>query len=233
MSHRPTRARQVFDVSGAGDTVIATLAAGLASGMAPIDAIELANLAAGVVVGKVGTAPILQHELIAELSVELQTHFGDKILTREALAARARAWRANGDHIVFTNGCFDLLHVGHVTLLEEARRLGTRLIVAINSDKSVSKLKGESRPLVGEKERAKLLAALASVDAVTIFDESTPLECIKALQPDVLVKGGDYSEETIVGAAEVKSWNGRVVIVPTVPGFSTTSLISKMTTSGK
>lgn len=227
----PARARQVFDVSGAGDTVIATLAAGLAAGFTPTESIELANLAAGIVVGKVGTVPIEQHELIAELSAELRTHFSEKILERAELAARVRAWRANGDTVVFTNGCFDLLHIGHVTLLEEARRMGSKLIVAINSDQSVSALKGPTRPMVKERERARILAALASVDAVTIFDEATPLECINAFRPDVLVKGGDYTEDQVVGAPEVRSWNGRVAIVPTVAGFSTTNLIAKMANS--
>jgi rfaE bifunctional protein nucleotidyltransferase chain/domain len=152
------------------------------------------------------------------------------VLTLEALRARASAWRSAGQRIVFTNGCFDLLHIGHITLLEDARRLGDRLVVGINSDASVSGLKGPTRPIVGERERGRILAALAAVDAVLVFDEPTPLRLIEALRPDVIVKGGDYSEETVVGAREVRSWGGCVKIIPTVEGFSTTKLIEKAMT---
>jgi D-beta-D-heptose 7-phosphate kinase/D-beta-D-heptose 1-phosphate adenosyltransferase len=140
---------------------------------------------------------------------------------------RAALWKANGERVVFTNGCFDLLHIGHITLLEQARGFGDRLIVAINSDSSVRGLKGPSRPIVGETERARVLAALAAVDAVVVFAEATPLEAIKATRPDVIVKGGDYDIETVVGAAEVESWGGQVKIVPLVEGFSTTQLIAR------
>jgi D-beta-D-heptose 7-phosphate kinase/D-beta-D-heptose 1-phosphate adenosyltransferase len=223
------RARQVFDVSGAGDTAIATLAIALASGLPIEAAAELANLAAGIVVGKVGTMPVQRHELLAELTASLATNAQQKILDRRQAAARVAAWKANGDSIVFTNGCFDLLHLGHITLIEEARREGARLVVAINSDESVRRLKGSGRPLIGQAERARILAAMAAVDAVTIFDEDTPLECICELRPDVIVKGGDYTETEVVGHLEVRTWNGRVKIVPTVEGFSTTNLIAKMT----
>lgn len=155
------------------------------------------------------------------------SYTGDKLVTRSALADRVAGWRANGERIVFTNGCFDLLHIGHVTLLEEARSFGDRLIVAINSDASVRGLKGPSRPVVGEQERGRVLAALAAVDAVVIFNEPTPLELIVATRPDVLVKGGDYSREVVVGAAELATYGGEVRIVPFVEGFSTTSLIEK------
>jgi D-beta-D-heptose 7-phosphate kinase / D-beta-D-heptose 1-phosphate adenosyltransferase len=147
----------------------------------------------------------------------------------DRLKTRVSAWRSNGESIVFTNGCFDLLHIGHITLLESARNQGDRLIVGINSDASVSNLKGPTRPMVGQRERAYVLAALAAVDAVVIFDTPTPLELIEALRPDVIVKGGDYNEDTVVGAKEVRSWGGRVKIVPTVEGFSTTKLIEKAT----
>jgi D-beta-D-heptose 7-phosphate kinase/D-beta-D-heptose 1-phosphate adenosyltransferase len=137
-------------------------------------------------------------------------------------------WRANGERVVFTNGCFDLLHVGHIAVLEQARRFGDRLIVAINSDASVRSLKGPTRPIVGENERARVLAALAAVDAVVVFGEPTPLELIVASRPDVIVKGGDYNPDTVVGAREVKTWGGQVKIVPIVEGFSTTRLIGAM-----
>jgi D-beta-D-heptose 7-phosphate kinase/D-beta-D-heptose 1-phosphate adenosyltransferase len=143
---------------------------------------------------------------------------------------RAALWRANGERVVFTNGCFDLLHVGHIKVLEQSRSFGDRLIVAINSDASVSGLKGPTRPIVGERERGRILAALAAVDAVVVFDEPTPLRVIEALRPNVIVKGGDYSEDTVVGAKEVRSWGGRVKIVPIVEGFSTTKLIAKAMT---
>ncbi len=223
----PAVARQVFDVSGAGDTVIAVLALCLASQFKPETAVELANVAAGIVVGKVGTVPVEKHELLAALAPQIALHAQDKVVSREELLARAALWRANGERVVFTNGCFDLLHIGHITLLEQARRFGDRLIVAINSDASVSGLKGPSRPIVRQNERSRVLAALAAVDAVVVFEEPTPLELIVAARPDVIVKGGDYGVDTVVGAREVLSWGGQVKIVPLVEGFSTTRLIEK------
>ena len=223
----PAQARQVYDVSGAGDTVIAVLALCVASGLQPESAVELANIAAGIVVGKVGTVPVEKHELLAALSPQIALHAEDKVVAREQLAQRVALWKANGERVVFANGCFDLLHIGHITLLEQARRIGDRLIVAINSDASVSSLKGPNRPIVGQAERARVLAALASVDAVVVFDEPTPLEVIVAVRPDVIVKGGDYDADAVVGAAEVRSWGGEVRIVPLVEGFSTTRLIEK------
>jgi D-beta-D-heptose 7-phosphate kinase/D-beta-D-heptose 1-phosphate adenosyltransferase len=223
----PAIARQVFDVSGAGDTVIAVLALCLVSDLPPEVAIQVANIAAGIVVGKTGTVPIERHELLVALSPQIALHSEDKVISMRELVIRSALWRAGGERMVFTNGCFDLLHVGHITLLETARRFGDRLIVAINSDHSVRALKGENRPIVGEQERARVLAALAAVDAVVIFDESTPINQIVAIRPDVLVKGGDYSLDTVVGAQEVQSWGGEVRIVPTVQGYSTTGLIDK------
>jgi len=223
----PAVARQVFDVSGAGDTVIAVLALCLASGLRPETAVGLANIAAGIVVGKVGTVPVEKHELLAALSPQIALHAEDKVVAREELVQRVALWKANGERVVFTNGCYDLLHIGHITVLEQARRFGDRLIVAINSDASVQCLKGPTRPIVAETERARVLAALAAVDAVVVFGEATPLELIVATRPDVIVKGGDYVPDTVVGADEVKSWGGQVKIVPTVAGFSTTGLIAK------
>ncbi len=223
----PALARQVFDVSGAGDTVIAVLALCLASGLKPETAVELANVAAGIVVGKVGTVPVEKHELLAALSPQIALHAEDRVLSQDDLVKRVAMWKANSERVVFTNGCFDLLHIGHITVLEQARRFGDRLIVGINSDASVRSLKGPTRPIVGEQARARVLAALAAVDAVVIFDAPTPLELIVATQPDVLVKGGDYDVENIVGAKEVKSWGGEVKTVPIVEGFSTTRLIER------
>jgi D-beta-D-heptose 7-phosphate kinase/D-beta-D-heptose 1-phosphate adenosyltransferase len=230
--HSPARAREVFDVSGAGDTVIATLAASMAGGLHIHTAVELANLAAGIVVGKVGTVPIAQHELIAALTPSTGLSSGEKVLDFERAKLRVAEWRASGETIVFTNGCFDLLHVGHITLLEDCRRFGSKLVLGLNTDMSVSRLKGPSRPIVGENERARVMSALAAVDAVVLFDEETPLELIRALKPNVLVKGGDYVVATVVGHEDVIASGGRVEIVPTVEGFSTTNLVKKMTSIG-
>jgi len=232
--HSPARAREVFDVSGAGDTVIATLAASLAGGLKIESAVELANLAAGIVVGKVGTVPIARNELVAALTPSTNLTAGEKILDRDRMALRVAEWRASGETIVFTNGCFDLLHVGHITLLEECRRFGSKLVLGLNADASICRLKGPTRPIVGERERARVMAALASVDAVVLFEEDTPLELIRALRPNVLVKGGDYTVETVVGHEDVIASGGRVEIVPTVEGFSTTNIVKKLTaTSGE
>lgn len=226
--HSPARAREVFDVSGAGDTVIATLAASLAGGLKVETAVDLANLAAGIVVGKMGTVPVAQHELIAALTPSTNLTAGEKILDRHRLSKRVAEWRASGETIVFTNGCFDLLHVGHITLLEDCRRFGSKLVLGLNADASVCRLKGPTRPIVGENERARVMAALASVDAVVLFEEDTPLELIRELRPDVLVKGGDYTIETVVGHEHVLDAGGRVEIVPTVEGFSTTNIVRKL-----
>ncbi len=223
----PAVARQVFDVSGAGDTVIATLALCLACGIQIENAIEVANAAAGTVVSKVGTAPVDRNELLGAMLHESNGYTEEKIISKEQLKSRVAAWRAEGNRVVFTNGCFDLLHVGHIKLLEQARQLGDKLIVAINSDDSVRRLKGSARPMVSEQQRARVLAALSAIDAAVIFDEDTPLELILECRPDVLVKGGDYSEETVVGALEVRSWGGQVCLVPVVEGFSTTELVAR------
>ncbi len=227
--HSPARAREVFDVSGAGDTVIATLAAGMAGGLKVTTAVELANLAAGIVVGKMGTVPIAQHELVVALTPSSGVTAGEKILDLDRMVTRVSEWRAAGETIVFTNGCFDLLHVGHIALLEECRKFGSKLVLGLNTDTSICRLKGPTRPIVGERERAKVMAALASVDAVVLFGEDTPLELIRALKPNVLVKGGDYTVETVVGHEDVIAQGGRVEIVPTVEGFSTTNIVKKLT----
>ena len=229
--HSPARAREVFDVSGAGDTVIATLAASLAGGLHIHTAVDLANLAAGIVVGKMGTVPIAQHELITALTPSSGITSGEKILDFARVQRRVAEWRASGETVVFTNGCFDLLHVGHITLLENCRRFGSKLVLGLNADSSVCRLKGPTRPIMGEGERARVMAALASVDAVVLFEQDTPLELIRLLKPDVLVKGGDYSMETVVGHEDVIASGGRVEIVPTVEGFSTTNIVKKLTAS--
>jgi D-beta-D-heptose 7-phosphate kinase/D-beta-D-heptose 1-phosphate adenosyltransferase len=225
--HVPAVARQVYDVSGAGDTVIAVLALGIACHIEIGTAVQLANLAAGIVVNKVGTVPIQREELLGALSQEVALQMDEKILPLKRLLARAAMWRSAGERLVFTNGCFDILHIGHITLLEKARRRGERLIVALNSDESVRQIKGPLRPIVGEGERARILAALGAVDAVIVFNESTPLKLIEAIRPDVLVKGGDYRDKAVVGAREVQAWGGHVELIPLVEGISTTRLIAK------
>jgi D-beta-D-heptose 7-phosphate kinase/D-beta-D-heptose 1-phosphate adenosyltransferase len=222
--HIPTRAREVYDVTGAGDTVIATFGMAMFSGFPLVEAAHLANTAAGMVVGKMGTAVVAQAELHAALQEEVVPH-DRKLLQREELAVVRQYHRHRGERVVFTNGCFDLLHVGHVHYLQQARALGERLMVGLNDDASVHQLKGAGRPLVPQDERARILAALACVDYVTMFSELTPRELITLMQPDVLVKGGDYTPETVVGRNEVEAYGGRVHIVPYVIGASTTAII--------
>jgi D-beta-D-heptose 7-phosphate kinase / D-beta-D-heptose 1-phosphate adenosyltransferase len=228
VSHLPTTAKQVFDVSGAGDTVIATVTAGLLAGLNAIETCQLANLAAGIVVGKVGTVPLTRGELLHEIESLYASTQADKICDLERVRQLVETWRRDNQYVVFTNGCFDLLHSGHVTYLEKARKLGDRLVVGLNTDSSVRALKGPSRPVINEEDRARVLAALESVDAVVLFDEKTPIELIRDLRPDVLVKGDDYSEEQVIGAAEVKAWGGRVELVPVVPERSTSGILAKL-----
>ncbi len=218
----PTEAREVFDVSGAGDTVVATLAAALAASFSVDDSIYLANKAAGVVVGKMGTSPILFQELKGELMISEGTN--DKIVSSGRVSDLMNLLREQKSKVVFTNGCFDILHRGHVTYLEKAKSLGDILILGLNSDASVRRLKGEGRPINDEQSRALVMAALASVDYVTIFDEDTPLELIKAVRPDILVKGGDYAIEDIVG----REYAAKTATIAFVDGFSTTKTISKI-----
>ncbi|PKO52617.1 MAG: bifunctional heptose 7-phosphate kinase/heptose 1-phosphate adenyltransferase [Betaproteobacteria bacterium HGW-Betaproteobacteria-2] len=226
--HIPAAAKQVFDVSGAGDTVIATLAAGLIHGLSHRQAFELANIAAGIVVGKVGTVPVNREELLAELISQDSVEQADKICELDTLLVRVKQWKQQKKRIVFTNGCFDLLHAGHVTYLEAARKTGDKLILGLNTDRSVSALKGPSRPVIHEADRARVLAALEAVDAVILFDEDTPLKLIDAIRPDIIVKGSDYTEDQVVGGKEVKSWGGKVALIDIVPGRSTSSIIEKL-----
>lgn len=226
--HIPAAAKQVFDVSGAGDTVIATLAAGLVHGLSHRQAFELANIAAGIVVGKVGTVPIDREELLAELLSQGSFEQADKICSLDTLVNRVKQWKSQKQTIVFTNGCFDLLHTGHVTYLEAAKKTGDKLVLGLNTDRSVSALKGPTRPVIHEADRARVLAALEAVDAVILFDEDTPLKLIDAIRPDIIVKGSDYTEDQVVGGKEVKSWGGKVVLIDIVPGRSTSGIIEKL-----
>ncbi|PID39119.1 MAG: bifunctional heptose 7-phosphate kinase/heptose 1-phosphate adenyltransferase [Proteobacteria bacterium] len=226
------RAREVFDVSGAGDTVIASLAACVAVGMNYGDAAVVANAAAGIVVAKLGTQPVRWAELEPVLmdSAENQSAFALwKVAdTREAISRLAH-WRQTGQRIVFTNGCFDLLHPGHVSLLHQARQLGDRLIVGLNTDDSIRRLKGDQRPILPGRDRAAILSALEDVDMVVFFGDDTPLELITHLKPDILVKGADYRIEAVVGKDVVESYGGKVRLVDILPGHSTTAIARKMT----
>lgn len=223
--HSPAAAREVFDVSGAGDTVAASLLAAVSGGLKLADAVYMANRAAGIVVGKVGTYPVHRDELLKDLLTEERKQGrGYRTLSWEEIASLAATWKACGEKVVFTNGCFDILHVGHVTYLEKAARLGKHLIVGLNTDASVRRLKGETRPLVHELDRARVLAALACVDAVVLFDEDTPAELIKRIKPDILVKGGDYKPEQVVGREDA----GEVQIIDFEDGYSTTGVVEKI-----
>jgi D-beta-D-heptose 7-phosphate kinase / D-beta-D-heptose 1-phosphate adenosyltransferase len=175
--------------------------------------------------------PIQREELLGALSEEISLHMDEKVLQLDRLLSRVTTWKSAGQRVVFTNGCFDILHIGHIRLLEEARRKGNRLIVGLNSDDSVRRLKGPLRPIVAESERAQVLAALSAVDAVVVFNEDTPLRLIEAIRPDVLVKGGDYTEDAVVGAREVRAWGGRVELIPLAGDISTTRLIAKSVAS--
>ncbi|WP_420245666.1 D-glycero-beta-D-manno-heptose-7-phosphate kinase [Roseiterribacter gracilis] len=222
--HIPARAREIFDVSGAGDTVMATLAAAVATGASLTDAAALANAAGGVAVAKPGTATVSRDELVHALELHDETKF----LARDGAAGRVETWRRRGLKVAFTNGCFDILHPGHVHLLRQARATADKLIVGLNSDASVKRLKGPARPVNDERARAQVLASLADVDAVVVFEEDTPLQLLDALHPDVLVKGADYTIEQVVGADLVQSYGGKVVLAELVPDQSTTKTIARM-----
>ena len=229
--HIEASAREVFDVVGAGDTVIATLALALGARMELDAAARLANFAAGVVVGKRGTATVTQTELADEalrLSRGSLQALQNKIMSREDAIGIAQTWRKNGFKVGFTNGCFDILHVGHLAILSFSRQNCGRLIVAVNSDASVRRLKEAGRPINSEDDRAMVLAALSVVDAVVVFDEDTPLQIIENLNPDVLVKGADYSVEQIVGSKHVLSYGGKVLTCELVAGKSTTRVVNVM-----
>lgn len=225
--HIASAAREVFDVTGAGDTVIAVFAMAVFRGVDLEPAAQLANIAAGLEVAKIGAAPVTFKELLTDL--EGGPHYeGTKILAWPELQRVVSRARGQGRRVVFTNGCFDILHVGHIELLRKARALGDLLVVGLNSDASIRTLKGATRPLIGQNERAHVLAALDAVDYVTLFEEDTPMKLIELLHPDVLVKGGDYSLDGVVGRDLVESYGGHVALVPVVEGYSTTDLVRRI-----
>ena len=225
------RSREVFDVSGAGDTVIATLAACVAAGLPFGEAAGVANVAAGIVVGKVGTQPVHWEELERDLAESRQTASDSalwKVADTQEATARISRWRQAEQRIVFTNGCFDLLHPGHVSLLHQARQFGDRLIVGLNSDASIKRLKGDDRPILPGQDRAAILSALEDVDMVVFFEEDTPLNLIEQLRPDILVKGADYRIEEVVGRETVEAYGGKVSLVNILPGHSTSAIAKKI-----
>ncbi|WP_444996545.1 bifunctional D-glycero-beta-D-manno-heptose-7-phosphate kinase/D-glycero-beta-D-manno-heptose 1-phosphate adenylyltransferase HldE [Aliikangiella sp. IMCC44359] len=224
--HLPALAREVFDVTGAGDTVIGTLASALAAGSNIEDAVALSNIAAGIVVVKLGTATVSSHEIRRQLRTAGDT--GTGVMTQQQAKIVIDEAKAHGEKIVMTNGCFDILHAGHVAYLQEAKALGDRLVVAVNDDQSVRQLKGEGRPINPVERRMSVLSALGSVDWVVRFSEETPKDLIVELMPDVLVKGGDYQVEQIAGAKEVIKNGGKVEILQFVDGVSTTGIINSI-----
>ena len=217
-------AKEVFDVSGAGDTVIATMAIFIAVGMSLLEAVRISNIAAGIAVSKLGTYAISLDEIIGALNYS----YSKKIMLKDETVSFALKSKSCNKKVVFTNGCFDILHTGHISLFEQAKSKGDILIVGLNSDDSIRRLKGNSRPINNEFERAKLLSALESVDAVVIFEEDTPIKLIEDILPDVLVKGADYTLDNVVGADVVIENGGKVVLVPSVPEKSTTGIIEKV-----
>ncbi|MBV9250808.1 MAG: D-glycero-beta-D-manno-heptose 1-phosphate adenylyltransferase [Acetobacteraceae bacterium] len=224
--HFPAEAAEVYDVSGAGDTAVATLAAGIAARLDLDVAVRLANIAAGIVVGKVGTAVARQADILAALSP--RGGVLRKIVEPDTAVEQVQRWRHKGWRIGFTNGCFDLLHPGHLHLLEEARSQCDRLVVGLNSDASVRRIKGSPRPIQPVAARASVLASLANVDLVCVFDEDTPEALIAELRPDVLIKGADYALDEVIGANLVRGWGGHVALADLVPGYSAAETVARI-----
>nr|VFJ63262.1 MAG: D-alpha,beta-D-heptose 7-phosphate 1-kinase /D-beta-D-heptose 1-phosphate adenylyltransferase [Candidatus Kentron sp. DK] len=232
--HLPARAREVFDVTGAGDTVVSVLAVAIGAGETLPNAVAMANIAAGIVVGKLGTATVSLPELRNAMAAAVQSATGTEhsarrgAVSEEQLITAVEEARVRGERIIFTNGCFDIIHAGHVGYLDEARHKGDRLIVAINSDASVTRLKGAGRPINPRERRMTVLAGLAAVDWVVSFEEDTPERLIEAIRPDVLVKGGDYRREEVVGWEIVEAYGGEVAVLSCLDGCSTTAIVGKM-----
>jgi D-beta-D-heptose 7-phosphate kinase/D-beta-D-heptose 1-phosphate adenosyltransferase len=227
-NHVSALAREVFDVSGAGDTVVAVFAAAIGAGVPRLDAVALANVAAGIVVGRLGTAAVFGAELLSALHTSDVLSSDAKVAPAALALDKVSQWRQRGERIAFTNGCFDLLHPGHLSLLRQAAAQADRLVVGLNSDASAGRLKGPDRPVQGEAARALVLASLEAVDLVVIFDDDTPLALIEALRPEILVKGADYKLENVVGAELVQGYGGAVVLAKLEPGFSTTETIARL-----
>jgi D-beta-D-heptose 7-phosphate kinase/D-beta-D-heptose 1-phosphate adenosyltransferase len=221
------RPRQVFDATGAGDMVLAMLAVARAAGANWVESVALGNVAAGLEVERFGTVPIKPQEIVAELQAEAHEH-PDKERSLPELMSELDRLRASGKRIVFTNGCFDLIHLGHVKYFQFARRQGDVLVVGVNTDSSIRRLKGDTRPILGEADRLGVLEELESIDYLIRFDQDTPIRLIEQIRPEVLVKGSDYAKEEVVGWDLVEGWGGRVVLAPLVDGKSTTAVIQRI-----
>jgi D-beta-D-heptose 7-phosphate kinase / D-beta-D-heptose 1-phosphate adenosyltransferase len=228
--HIASCAREICDVSGAGDTVIATFTLAYISNFNIPDALNLANTAARIVVGKSGTCPITKSELEEQINND-QKLITDKLVPDYELIGMVQKWREAGYKINFTNGCFDILHAGHIKLIKEASKHGGKLIVAINSDDSIKKIKANGRPIISQEQRASIISSIEGVDAVVIFNDETPYELIKSIIPDVLIKGGDYTKEQVVGSDIVEMTGGTTVIIPLLKNISSTEIINKVATS--
>ena len=228
VEHVRATALEVFDVSGAGDTVVALMASSLGAGLTLTEAVHLANKAGGIVVGKAGTAVVSKEELLADSPQEKFQTAERKVYTLEEAIERRLRWQRKGQTVGFTNGTFDLLHPGHISSIEEARQHCDKLFIGVNTDSSVKRYKGPTRPIQSEMARATVLASLQMVDGVVLFEEDTPLKLIEGLRPDVLIKGADYKIENIVGADVVHSYGGKVVLAQIVPGQSTTRTVEKL-----
>ncbi|MFC1489606.1 D-glycero-beta-D-manno-heptose 1-phosphate adenylyltransferase [Candidatus Latescibacterota bacterium] len=227
--HIHAKTREVYDVTGAGDTVIATMSSAVSGGATLADACFVANIAAGIVVGKHQTAATTPDEI---LSYAFGPSSSDKIIDKNSLIDTIDELKKSGKKIVFTNGCFDILHMGHITYLNEARGLGDILVVGLNTDRSVRALKGDKRPILPEQERSHILAALECIDYVVMFDEDTPFNLIEKIRPDILAKGADYSKEEVVGHDILESYGGKVALLPLMDNISTTNIIDKIKRKG-
>jgi D-beta-D-heptose 7-phosphate kinase/D-beta-D-heptose 1-phosphate adenosyltransferase len=226
-THFPTKPRAVYDVAGAGDMVLSVVAMVLAAGYGYREAARLANVAGGIEIQRIGVCPVSLKELSHEL-LEVEHAIFDKIKTPDEIGEVLAEHRRRRERIVFTNGCFDMLHIGHLRLLQFSRRLGDLLVVGLNSDSSIRALKGAGRPILGEGERSQILAALAAVDYIVLFDELEPLRLIERVRPHVLVKGEDYRDRIVVGREFVESYGGRVELAPLVEGISTTEILNRI-----
>jgi D-beta-D-heptose 7-phosphate kinase / D-beta-D-heptose 1-phosphate adenosyltransferase len=229
VKHFKASVLEVADVSGAGDTALAALAVWIVEGHSIEDAAMTSNVAAGVAVSKFGTAIVGRAELDAALArASSPKHHPGSLATKSTAAEMAATWRRLGENVVFTNGCFDLIHAGHIELLTFAARQGDRLIVGLNTDASVKKLKGPTRPIQTEQDRARIIGALRAVDLVVLFDEPTPLSLIDVISPDILVKGADYTEDQVVGGDLIKARGGRIALFPLLEGRSSTKIVERM-----
>ena len=227
-SHYPAKAKEIFDVSGAGDTVVACIGTAISAGLSLEEAVTLSNIAAGIVVGKLGTAVAYSDDMIASLRQQTQITYAGKVLDFNSASDKTSLWRSSGNKIGFTNGCFDLLHPGHIALLNQAKASCDKLVVALNSDESIKRLKGKERPIQNQSARASVLASMEAVDLVILFEEDVPSHIINKLRPDTYIKGADYTVEELPEAELVKQYGGKIILADILDGFSTTTTIGQV-----